>query len=248
MSEKILWRSNSSRHDWRGGAPLLRLLTEAARLGLVGRAEHVEGRSRFDKVDIDIATLRSAQPGEALAKAILALPPTRKDIVEITVRGNDSVPWELFWNVYPMDADGTVDGLNTLWLTFDRSRARDSDALREAFFRACAIADTEYAMIHPYDHWSDFADAHYQDPVTINLQFKGVFWANFLGPGHLDQFDPAQLQELDAHEVRRIGEQGLFVLATPDLATADASDAEAVLLRLTEEFRQALRPDSKWHR
>ena len=151
---------------------------------------------------------------------------------------------------YPFDAaEGWVDGLNTLWFTFDRSRIRDrsqSDALLEAFFIVHHPRDSEFAVLHPYAHWSSFAGQHYDIPVTINLQFRGVFWANFLGPGHLDEFDAKKLLDLDAHVVRWVDSNGLFVIATPDLASADAPDWEAELLRLTACFRKALRPDSRW--
>ena len=212
---KVLWKANSSRHDWRGGAPLRRLVEAGARLGLIGSPERI--------VD---------EPGTA---------------AEVTFAGDDPAPWEIFWNVYPFDVEeGWVDGLNTLWFTFDRSRVPDSGSLLESFFAAHTPDDTEYAVIHPYDHWSEFADAHYQIPVTINLAFKGVFWANFVGPGHVEEFDPEKLRDLEAHEVRWIDGKGLFVVATPDLASADAPAAEPVLLRLTERFRAALRPQSRW--
>lgn len=213
----VLWKANSSRHDWRGGAPLRRLVDAAARLGLIGSPERIED-----------------EPGKA---------------AEVTFAGDDPAPWEIFWNVYPFDAgEGWVDGLNTLWFTFDRSLVPDSGALLESFFAVHAPEDTEYAVIHPYDHWSDFADANYQVPVTINLSFRGVFWANFLGPGHVEEFDAEKLRGLDAHEVRWLDDKGLFVIATPDLASADAPSSEPVLIRLTERFRSALRPQSRWSR
>lgn len=212
---KVLWKANSSRHDWRDGEPLRRLIDAASRLGLIGRTEKIE---------------------DELAAA-----------TEITFSGDDPAPWEIFWNVHPFDAEeGWVDGLNTLWLTFDRSRVTDSGALLEAFYAVHTPADAEYAVIHPYDHWADFADRHYQIPVTINLSFRGVFWANFLGPGHIEEFDPEKLRDLEAHEVRWVDEKGLFVIATPDLASADAPASEPILLALTERFREALRPQSRW--
>ena len=169
----------------------------------------------------------------------------------LTVGGDDPAPWEIFWNVYPFDREsGWVDGLNNLSFTFDRSRVPDrkaSDALAEAFFEASAGGDVEHALIHPYGHWSRFADERYDTPVTVNVQFHGVFWANFLGPGHIEEFDPEKLRGLkEAHEVRWVGSEGLLVIATPDLASADAPESEPVLLRLNERFRQALRKDSRW--
>lgn len=228
-TSRVLWKANTTRHDWCDGGPLRSVVAAAARLGVIGRA--------------DSDPFASISAGDALADAILAVAATQGRTAEVNVTGSDPAPWELFWNVYPFDTGrGWVDGFNTLWLTFDRSVIRDSDALLDAFFTAHTPDDTEYAVLHPYDHWSDFADLHYRIPVTINLTFRGVFWANFLGPGHVEEFDRARLRDLDAHEVRWIDERGLFVVATPDLVSADAPQSEPILLRLTQRFRKAHRP------
>lgn len=224
---KVLWRANTGRHDWRDGGPLRRIVDSAERLGLIDSSQRV-----YD----ELAAAPAPTAGRALAEA--------------KVVGDNPAPWEIYWNVYPFDTEeGWVDGLNTFWFTFDRSRVpgrRESDALRESFFAAHTPADTEYAMIHPYDQWSDFSDSHYHIPVTINLSFRGVCWANFLGPGHIEEFDREKLRDLEAHEVRWLGEKGLFVIATPDLASADAPDSEPTLLALTKRFRDALSPQSRW--
>src|SRR6185369_5661118 len=246
MSErtKVLWKANASRSDWQDGEPLRRLAAAAARLGLVGRPRHIDPPPK------DPRKIENAKPGDELADAILAAARSQGRTAELTLSCDDPAPWELFWYVHPFDRkEGWVDGLNTHWLTFDRSRVpnrRASDALLEAFFAVHSAADTEYAVLHPYAHWSRFDDQHYQVPVTINLMFRGVFWANFLGPGHIEEFDAAHLKDLDAHEVRWLDHKGLFVIATPDLAAADAPASEPVLLRLTQRFRDALRPGSKW--
>ena len=155
--------------------------------------------------------------------------------------------WEIYANVYPFDEEsGWVDGMNNFFLTFDRSRATDSKALAEAFFETSAPGDVEYAMIHPWDHWSALSSGPYDVPVTVNIQFRGVSWATFLGPGHLDEFDRSKLKDLEAHEVNWVDDKGLFVLAVPDLADADKKETEPLLEGLTERFRKALRPDSRW--
>ena len=209
-NDRMIWRANSSRHDWSGGGPLRAVVAAATRLGLIGHPQ----------ADL------SAESGE--------------------ISGDDPAPWWLFWSVRPFDASsGWVQGIHNLALTFERSRV-DSEALAQAFRSAHTPADTEYAFIHPYTHWIEFSHAHYANPVTINISFRGVFWANFLGPGHLDEFDLQRLRNLDAHEVEWVDDKGLFVIATPELASADAPEAEPVLIRLTEQFREALRPDSRW--
>lgn len=243
--QKVLWRTTASRSDWSGGEPLRRVIDIAARLGLIGPPGWVDPESESTR------SVLGAKPGDELAKAILAAAQPDGGGVALALGGDDPAPWKIFWNLYPFDSgSGWVDGMNNLFFTFDRSRVPDrkaSDALAEAFFDACAHGDVEYAMIHPSDHWSSFADERYDPPVTINIQFQGVFWANFLGPGHIEEFDLAKLRDLkEAHEVRWIGGKGLLVIATPDLATADAPESEPVLLRLNERFRKALRPDSRW--
>lgn len=244
MSERIFWSANSSRHDWRAGGPLHVLVTAAARLGLIGRPQRLENDYPHKE------RLLAAQPGEELVAAMLLSASAQGRATEIAIAGDDPAPWWLFWNTYPFDANsGWVDGLNNLSLTFDRSRIAGragSDALAAAFLSAHTPADTEYAFIHPYVHWAGFSHANYGNPVTINISFRGVFWANFLGPGHLDEFDVRLLQDLDAHRVEWVDNKGLFVIATPDLASADAPASEPVLIRLTERFRAALRPDSRW--
>lgn len=236
-SDKVLWKASSSRSDWRDGAPLRRVIDGAARLGLIGPPTR---------------GVTGVKPGGELVQAILDAAEPEGGGCALTVGGDDPAPWELFWNVYPFDEEsGWVDGMNNLFFTFDRSRVpgrKASDALAEAFFTASSGGDVEYAVIHPAEHWSRFADEHYDPPVTINIQFHGVFWANFLGPGHVEEFDLAKLRDLqEAHEVRWVdGGKGLLVIATPDLASAGAPESEPVLLRLNERFREALRPDSRW--
>ncbi|HBL31040.1 MAG TPA: hypothetical protein DD490_29785 [Acidobacteria bacterium] len=241
---KILWRANASRSDWSGGEPLRRVLAGAARLGLIGPPSRVEPATKSTR------SVLGAAPGDALAEAILAAARRDGRGVALTVGGDDPAPWELYWNLFPFDREsGWVDGLNNLSLWFDRSRVTGpgaSAALLEAFFAACAGGGIEHAMIHPARHAALFADEHYEPPVTNSVQFYGVFWANFLGPGHIEEFDLSRLQDLEAREVRWDGAEGLMVVATPDLATADAPEAEPVLLRLNERFRAALRPDARW--
>lgn len=247
-ASKVLWKASSSRHDWRDGEPLRRLAEAAVRLGLIAPPAWIRPRPDAEREP------RVAGTGGELVEAVAAA--GRGGRVEITVGGDAPAPWELFWDLHPFSTDeGYVDGLNTVWLTFDRARVpgrRESDALRDAFLAVHRPEETEYAVLHPYAHWSRFADEHYSPPVTLNLMFKGVFWANFLGPGHLGEFDLARLADLSAALVRWVPEdggdrEGLFVIATPDLATADAPASEAELLRLTRQFAAALKPDSKWH-
>jgi hypothetical protein len=93
---------------------------------------------------------------------------------------------------------------------------RAAAALLDAFVVVHTPDDTEYAVIHPYDHWSDFAGIHYERAVTIGPMFRGMFWATDLGPGHLDEFDATKLQDLDAHRVEWWDDRALLIVATAD--------------------------------
>ena len=241
---KVLWKANSSRSDWRNGAILQRLVGAVSELNLIGQATRVEPVSKGSE------NLLKTVGGAELADAMLEHAMTLGKAAEFTVSGSDPAPWEIFWNTYPFDKEeGWVDGLNTLWFTFSRTQIptrTESDNLLNAFFSVHQPEDTEYAVLHPFQHWSDFSDLHYRIPVTINLMFRGVFWANFLGRGHIEEFDSARLNALNSFKARWVGKDGLFVIASSDLSMADAPNSEPTLLSLTQSFRDALLLNSRW--
>ena len=240
---KVLWKANSSRHDWRDGALLCRLIAHAQSLGLIGAVTWVQCAEAAERAPITLP------PGPQLADQLLAMAEPADGVVEISAGGDEPAPWEIFWNTYPVDPEYGLVGLNTLWFTFDRSGVPDrprSDRLLEAFMAAHTPADTEPALIHPYEHWSDFAGQHYQVPVTIAPMFRGVYWANYLGGGHLEAFDLQRLADLHCQQVHWQGRVGLIFVTAAELVAADSPAAEAEMLRLNGYFRQALRPDCPW--
>ena len=122
-----------------------------------------------------------------------------------------------------------------------------SQALLNAFMDLHTPKNTEYAVIHPYQHWVDFADQHYETPVTITPMFKGVFWANFLGSGHLQEFDSDAIKGLTTVETIWLDSEGLFFVTAPTIKDSDKPKTEQEMLRLTDHFRTALSAASKWH-
>ncbi len=116
-----------------------------------------------------------------------------------------------------------------------------SAELADAFARTHGPDDTEWACIHPARRWTTLRADLYEVPVTIAPMFAGVFWADFLGPGHLELFDPAKLRGLEAHRVERRGDRGLLLVVSPSLADADSPATEREMERLTERFRAALK-------
>lgn len=242
-TERVLWKANSGWHDWREGAPLRRLIGSAHSLGLLSAVTWVK---RSEAAEPAQTTL---QAGPDLADWLLAQAEPTEGVVEVSAGGIDPAPWRVFWKTYRFDPEFGLKGLNTVWFTFDRSHVAgrlQSDRLLEAFMVAHTPSDTEYAVIHPYDHWSDFAEAHYRAPVTIAPMFRGVYWANYLGDGHLEDFDLQRLADLRCHRVRWLDRAGLFFVTAPELSAADSRPAEAEMLRLSDCFRQALRPESPW--
>ena len=242
-TERVLWKANSGRRDWREGAPLRRLLGHAHALGLLSAVTWVKRSEAAEPVPTAL------QAGPDLADWLLAQAEPDEGVVELSAGGIDPAPWRVFWNACRFDSEHGVMGLNTLWFTFDRSRVADrlqSDRLLEAFMVAHTPSDTEYAVIHPYDHWSDFAEAHYRAPVTITPMFRGVYWANYLGGRHLEQFDLQRLADLRCQQLRWLDRTGLFFVTAPELSAADSRPAEAEMLRLSDYFQQALRPESPW--
>jgi hypothetical protein len=244
MSDKIIWKAATSRHDWKEGHALRRLLRVALSLGLVGPVSWLEAAGAGKKSSVALAA------NEDLGDTLLSKAPPRRGTIELSAGGSTPAPWEIFWHCSPYEREeGYVSGLNTLWLSFERSRVADrhqSDRLLRAFMELHAPDDTEYALIHPAEHWSHFAELHYERPVTIGPMFQGALWANFLGYGHLNEFDLSKLRSLSTQHVQWVGDRGLFVITAPELAEADAPSTEPELLRLTKIFREALRADSKW--
>ncbi len=76
-------------------------------------------------------------------------------------------------------------------------------------------------------------------PLVTAPTFAGVFWANFLGPGHLADFDVAKIQSIEAYRTKWHGKTGLSLVSAPTLDDALTPDGEKELLRLTAEFRAA---------
>lgn len=68
---------------------------------------------------------------------------------------------------------------------------------------------------------------------------SGVLWANFFGPGHIDQFDEGLLRTLPAERCSWVGKRGLFLIDDASLAEIKEPKAEERLAELTAIFRAA---------
>lgn len=240
MTGSMLWKANSALSDWRNGEPLARVLERALALGLIGDVSWI-------KSDADSERQPFALAGDADLPARL-LSKIGNNACYFEAGGQRPPPWRLSWNTGDVDlATGSLNGLNALWWMFDRAHLADpagADAVLAAFLELNLPEDTDHAVLHPYEHWADFADVHYQTSITVAPLFNGVFAANFLGPHHLAEFDRDRLAGLVAPIVQWSDSRGLAFTATTDLATADSPTTEREMLRLTAFFREALRGDS----
>lgn len=245
MNNSILWRVSTRQHNWRNGRFLEVFLQQAIALQLIGPAT-------WQKIGI-----HGKEKAVALANPLTILenlPMPKKDEPPnsyIEIGGVEPVPWTLKLSVSLVDeASQELKNLNMLWLFFDRqwlTRPKASQTLIDAFLRIQGPGNSEYAFIHPYDHWLDWGDRAYKRAVTTGSFFKGVFWANFLGPGHLEQFEPSQLQKLPAlHAQWDDGFTAFAWWVVDDVLQAETTAVEPLLAQLTEYCRQSLRPDSQW--
>lgn len=235
--DEVLWRCASRFHDWADLEFPRRLMNEAASAGIIGPPEWLELDPRGPRLPVQAADPpRSC--AELFAGAAANSPPRY-----FHAGGGAPHEWTLSTGVSPFDPEaGRVDGYNMLDIRFPRAPFETpprSAVLLDCFARTHTPADTEFAAVHPSRRWEQLRNSLYGVAVTYDPMFAGVLWANFLGPGHVEQFDPAALASLSAYKVERVGERGLFVFVTSDIAEAETPSAEREMLRLTEIFRRA---------
>lgn len=239
MKDSILWRSATTVHDWNDGKFVQTLLDRASALQLLGPVTWCQNgiRSKPRKMQLASASelvdkLTSPLPGEPAQRYLEA-------------GGEQPTPWSLKLSIAPFnEATGRSTGPSYLWLFFAKSAvaAVGADALAQACQEVNTQENTEYAFVHDYDHWLVFSDEYYEIPLTIDPMFKGVFWWNAIGPGHLQEFD---LQKLP---VESANGDILYLRAFDDVLNAGDSESELAARRLTEVFRAAMKPTSKWYK
>jgi hypothetical protein len=136
------------------------------------------------------------------------------------------------------------------WIWFDRQWAGRgpvaSDRLAAAFADVHTPADTDYAFVHPYTHWLDLSESAYRRPVTSGSMFRGIWWLNFLGPGQIKEFQTEALRALPVAELQWTDDEALMIRAYQDMLSADEPGTAERLVDLTEAFREALLPNSRW--
>ena len=237
-SRYLTWLAATGRHDWYDRRFPARMVGAAVERGLIGACDWVE-------VGVNKGRRTLRIEAQDLADKLFRLPRRKKGRVYLSAGGSEPDGWELHVTLAPFDEEaGEVEGFSRVNLGFYRpaeETAPFSAGLLAAFTQTHAPDNTEYACVHPYFKIFESTDTVYRRPITISQMFAGVYWANFLGPGHLTQFDLDRLQPLDAYLVEFVGREGLVLVATPDVAEADDPAVERKLLALTEVFRRALK-------
>ncbi|HVF48955.1 MAG TPA: hypothetical protein VNA19_02635 [Pyrinomonadaceae bacterium] len=236
-SHAVLWRCVSRFHDWADRKFPQRIMREAASAGITGLPEWRELKPEGPREAVQVAD--AASIGAELFEGVADDAPH----VYLRTGGSTPHPWVLSLALSSYDHEaGRVNGYNIISITFPRAAfdtPRRSAVLLDCFTRTHSPADTEFAAMHPAARWERLRTSLYDVAVTYDPMFAGVFWANFLGPGHVEQFDRDALRDLKAYRVEWVGTRGLFVVVAPDINDADTPAVEQEMQRLTEIFRRA---------
>jgi hypothetical protein len=240
MSNRLFWTALSRFHDWSDKEFPLRMINGAVSVGAIGSAEWVSMEpGKRQNIHIDYLD----RLGEQLLS--LARPDRQNKIITLNAGGSSPSPWSLTVFIPPFVPEaGRLWGYSVVGIEFERAifeSSERSQALIQAFMETHTPDDTEYACIHPYARLQAMRDTIYKPPLTVTPMFAGVYWANFLGPGQLTQFDISRLCPLSAYIVKWLDHEALFLIITPNVADADSQQVEKEMLCLTAEFRHALK-------
>lgn len=235
-----MWRCVTFSHDWGDGSFLEHFLNTAVEVGAAGPAT-------WSRVGYNGRRRKVALGANAVGARLRELAGDERDI---ELGGAEPVEWSVTVHVDPWRTEpAEVDGMSMAQLNFSGapfSVGQGSQRLRDAFRQAHDPRTTEHAAIHPWEPWAHLRAETYQPAVTTGLAFAGVAWANFLGPGHIGDFDRTRLTVGDGFTAEWLaGGDGLFVFCTADLdAARESGDVEEQLVLLTKVFRRARRTGS----
>jgi hypothetical protein len=233
VTDPILWRTASRFHDWMQGDVLRTFLERWLRDGVIGVPETIETNEKEKPF--------AASTGTVVDK-LLAIPIDKRGFRSFAAKGNEPHPWWVSVWIPPYDAEvKRNDGYGMINLFLPRAafagRAR-SELLLNAFELLYTPDNCEFAGIHPEHHLGKLQMKEYETALTVGPMFAGMFWANFLGPGHVERFRPEVIDALPVFRRKWIGSKGVFLIASEDVATADSPENERKLVAMTEQLRQ----------
>ena len=233
---KLVWTVDATYHDWREHSFFMEFMSEAMRLHLIGTVEWIEREIDSDRepLSLDIS--------EDLPKKLVEKYFKGDEVDCLTLGGYTPSSWDLVYSAFGYNFDsGIMRAVNCIMFTFDKSAINSeyrSQSLMKSFCKLHRQENTEYAKIHPYSHWNDLDDRDYEISVT-NLM-HGIYWANYLAPGHIHLFDKEKLNAVDPWKILKKDDNELCFITSPNLNLADSRESEIEIVRLTKLFKAAL--------
>jgi len=234
--DKLVWTVSATYHDWRDYKFCIEFIQNAYALGLIGDIEWIEAELGSDKELLSI-NLAVDLPNNFLNKYLV-----EGEGPCWVIGGEAPFPWSLAYVVdgYSVDS-GILRGANWIHFTFDKytvDSAEKSQSLMESFCKLHRQENTEYAKIHLYNHRRDLNEGEYEIAVTNLLH--GIYWANYLAPGHIHLFDKEKLNTVDPWKILKKDDNELCFITSPNLNLADSRESEIEIVRLTKLFKAAL--------
>lgn len=237
MHETLLWRSTTRFHNWKDGRFVINLLGHAMDAGIIERVDWFTTEPVGERRSVRVEN-RQTLPSE-----LFGLLRKRAKVGYLEAGGDAPAPWSLHLLLPTYSIrEQRVAGIGTMALIFEGARFEDAEGsarLADAFRAVHSPDDTEYSGIHWYDRWERLNYTTYNPAVTYTPMFSGVVWANFFGPGHLDQFDQDVLKGMPARDMTWVDKRGLFLMTDTRLADVKSGVAESRLIELTRTFREA---------
>ena len=236
MGKKNLWRAKTINKPLDDGKLLKLFLQKMIEVRFIETVEQIETNWNDKVYDVN-----TADPEEAYDKMISKIP--KKDyLIGFALRGSRPFDWEIRISF----------GIGSMLFfffedTLIKTQNKQVELLKH--FKEIHNADnTEFAFIHPKAHYHYLEDDLYRSPITIQSMFEGVYWANFIGPGHLESFDQQKIMAMNAYKTEWFKNNTcLFLQGIEDISNVHKKTVEKELMRLTKLFDQARVKGSKWY-
>lgn len=242
-SSNLFWRGVSSVHDWTDGGPALLLVQNFHRRGWLGDLEWSQNEWNADPTPAEGSLIDWVQ------QICNKVDSSEEDMVFAEAGGSLPSPWVVTLALSPFDKKTSkVMGQNVVALTFDPNTldGLTSDQLIEVFESTHHAHNTEHAMIHPELAWDRLDEVYRESPVTVATMFLGVAWANYLGPGHLDEFNLEALKQKVWPMIHWDNEHGLWFYAADHFEQTFENGFDAELIAMSEQMICCLKSDHRW--
>ncbi|EAY28850.1 hypothetical protein [Microscilla marina] len=236
MSQKFIWKAKTINKPLDDGELLQLMLQKLFDISFIKQVEWIITDWNDKKYKIN-----SSDPEQVYQEMIAKIP--KKDyIFGFDLGGSSPYEWEI----------GLAFGMGArILFTFSSDLIEEKpkqDLLLEQFKTVHQQDNTEYAFIHPLNHYYDLEDDKYYNPITIQGMFEGVYWANFIGQGHIESFDYHKINAMNAYKTEWLGDnKHLFLQAVADIHQVTSKSSEKELVRLTNLFNKAKVEGSKWY-